>query len=146
MSEKTAKEKRKEAQPTNGELYVGMEALSKLLKIDFHVSDSLKLRKLKHQLSEAHGLVAEVRDSLVKKYGTENPAGSGLFVITTPNNPRGLPMSEGYLDFIEENAILMLEKADVKYDKIKLPSFIDSRPISLSSDDLEKLDLFVELK
>ena len=83
MSEKAAKEKRKEAkakgQPTNGELYVGMEAIAKLLTIDFHVSDALKLRKLKQQLLDAHMRIREVRDKLVQKYGEENPKDSGNY-------------------------------------------------------------------
>ena len=145
MSEKAEKAIRKEAKPTNGELYVGMEAIAKLLAFDFWVSDSIKLRKLKQQLLEPHRLIAEVRDKLIQKYGEEIPLGSGNFVITGPNNPAGKPMSKGYLDFLEENAILMLMKADVKFDKIKLQAVVDRKHITLSSNDLEKLDKFVEI-
>ena len=149
MSEKKAKEARKvtkeDGRPTNGELLAAMESLAKLVAIDFHVSDSLKVRKLKQQMLTSYTLISEVKNDLVKKYGEELTPGSGNFVIIAPNDPKGRPASKRYPEFAEEYVALLLPLADIKFDKIKLPSQIDGNPIVLSSNDLERLDKFVEI-
>ena len=149
MSEKNEKADRKAVKeagmPTNGELFIAMPAIGKLVDMDFHVSDSIKLRKLKNQLLEPYKVITEVRDALIKKYGQEEPKGSGQITVIGPNDPNGRPMSPDFMKFVEENATLMLPVCDAKFEKIKLPSQIDGKPISLSSNDLDRIDKFIEI-
>jgi hypothetical protein len=55
----------------NGDVFQSTEPLATLLKLPWPVSTSYALAKMANKLSEQFNIVEEVRQGLVRKYGTE---------------------------------------------------------------------------
>ena len=145
MTEDKKAEESKGEELINGDVFMAMQTLPKLLEFEFHVTDSIKLRKLKQQLVEPYGIIEDIRNGLVRKYGEENPKGSGQLTVIGFNDPKGRPMSKNFPKYMEGFGELMNTGVKVKFEKIKLPSVVDDKPIPLSANDLDRIEKFVEV-
>ena len=129
----------------NAEIFVAMPVLIKLGEMGFDVDDSIKLRKLRQLLSPFQEVIDDVRNGLIRKHGQEALKGSGQLEIIGPNDSRGREMSESYPKFVSDLNELLGKEIVVDFEKIKLPSKIDGKPISFSANDMDRIDKFIEV-
>ena len=55
---------------TNGEIYFGKESLDKLAQMPFPVKTAYQIAKMVRKITELYQDISQVKDGLVKKYGT----------------------------------------------------------------------------
>lgn len=129
----------------NANVFVAMPVIGKLSELDFPVTDSIELRKLRQALAPTHEIITGVRDSLIRKHGQEALKSSGQLEVIGPNDKKGRPMSKSWPKFMEESNELMNKAIEVDFKKLKLPSKIDDKPIPLSANDLDRIEVFIEV-
>ena len=105
---------------TNAEISNAKEPLQELVKHKFPVKTSLELVKLVHKLNEFLIPIEQVRDGLIKTYGTPDPK--------NPQNIQIQPGDENWAKFTEEFAELMTQEVEVVFTKVKLPETLEIEP------------------
>lgn len=145
MTDEKKVEEVKGAKLINGDVFTVMPVLLKLGEMAFGVDDSIKLRKLRQTLAPFQEVIEDIRNGLVRKHGQEALKGSGQLEIISPNDPKGRPMSKSWPKFMEESNELMNKEIEVDFKKLKLPSKIDDKPIPLSANDLDRIEVFIEV-
>lgn len=129
----------------NADIFVAIPVIVKLGELDFPVTDSIELRKLRQTLAPPYEVITDVRNGLIRKHGQEALKGSGQLEIVGPNDPKGREMSKSWPKFMEETNELMIKEVEVDFKRIKLPSKIDDKPIPLSANDLDRIEKFIEV-
>ena len=129
----------------NGDIFMAWSSFAKLTDKDFLIPDTINLRRLILKLSGHYKIIEVIRNGLIRKYGEGSLKGSGQLTIVGPNDPKGRPMTKTFPKYWEEFTELMSQEVKVDFEKVKLPSMIDSEPIKLSVVDLDRLEKFVEV-
>lgn len=114
---------------TNGELFVAVEPLNRLMGQKFPIKTSLALSRLVHKLDSELRVINDVRQGLFQKYGTKEPEG----LMVKAGNP-----NKGKFD--EEHAELMAQVVEVVFEKVKLPESVE-----IEATDAMLLEKFIEV-
>ncbi len=105
---------------TNAEIFNVKEPLQQLIAMKFPVKTSLALAKLVQKINEHLVPAEQVRDGLVRTYGTPSK-----------DNPQQLgikPGDENWTKFAEEFAELMTQSVEVVIQKVQLPETLEIEP------------------
>ena len=145
MVDKEKVEEKKGVKLQNADIFVAMPVLIKLGEMGFDVDDSIKIRKLRQTLTPFQEVIDDVRNGLIRKHGQEALKGSGQLEIIGPNDSKGREMSKSYPKFVADLNELLGKEVVVDFEKIKLPSKIDGKPISFSANDMDRVEKFVEV-
>ena len=114
---------------TNGEIFNAKEPLRQLSAQKFPVLTSLAIMKVMQKLNEHLLPFEQVRDGLIKTYGTAN--------LDNPQQIAINPGDENFPKFAAEYQELLSQEVEVVFEKIKLPATLEIEPAILMS--LEKL-------
>jgi len=130
---------------TNGDIFRAREPLQKLMAEKFPVITSYKLAKMASQLQEQLKVMEDVRNGLIKKYGTKDER--GRFTVQ--------PESENWARFVEEFEELMSQEVTIVFEKVKLPQKIAAtcdachhnmdKSYEIEAQTLMALDKFIEV-
>uniref|UniRef100_A0A6M3IG16 Uncharacterized protein n=1 Tax=viral metagenome TaxID=1070528 RepID=A0A6M3IG16_9ZZZZ len=99
---------------TNGEIFEAKMALDKLIEKELPVLTSYKLAQIGLKINEQAGIIENVRNGLIRKYGEKDK-----------DNPQGLRVKEGtenFTKFVEEFNELMMQEVEVVIEKIEIPA------------------------
>jgi hypothetical protein len=119
----------------NGDIFMAKEPLQKLLEQKLPVMISYKLAKMVGKLNEQYKVIEEVRQGLVKKYGTADEKNR---LTVNPDSPN-------WDKFMSEFAELMGQEVEIVTEKVKLPEIVDGKPLEIEARVLMALDKFVEV-
>ena len=129
----------------NGQIFQAKEPLQKLSQEKLPVKTSWGLAKLTIKLNDQWKAIDEVRNGLIKKYGTADDKGN----ISVKQD------SENWTKFVEEFSELMMQEVEIVFDKVKLPEKVSAtcdackhnmdRMLEIEPSILMALEPFVEL-
>ncbi len=104
----------------NGEIYGDWDALNRLTPegTKFPVKVSLGIVKLRTKLGDAYKEIEEVRNGLIKTYGTPDPENAQNIKVEQD--------SKNFPKFAEEMNELFAQEVEVVFDKINLPEMVAS--------------------
>ncbi len=145
MTEEKKVEEVKGTKLINGDVFVAMPVLLKLGELGFDVHVSIKLRQLRQTLSPFQEVIEDIRNGLVRKYGQEGLKGSGQLELIPPNDPKGREMSKSWPKYVVDANELMSKEIAVDFEKVKLPTKIDDKPIPFSANDMDRTEKFIEV-
>jgi len=119
----------------NGVVFNANEPLGALLKLEWPVKVSYELAKLASKLSTQFDVIEQVRQGLVRRYGTED--GNGQYSVSDT--------SQQYEQFVAEYKELMGQEVEIAADKVALPSEVDGKSIMVEAATLMRLEDFIEV-
>ena len=140
---------------SNGEVFSAWDGLDKIMQEKLPVKVSMGLAKVRTALFPAYKEISEVRDSLIKVHGDNQP--NGQKGLTGPNNPDKKPVSPGWDAFVEAHGILMNTERteDFTIGKVKLPETVAAtcdkchhnmdRPFEIEGAVVLALEKFIEV-
>jgi len=129
---------------TNGDIYQARKPLAELLEEKWPIKISFQLAKLVNKLNVPLQTLDTARLILVNRYGTDDGR-DGKRVIF-PGEDTTLEVSPDYKKFIDEMNELLAQEADVIFEKVKLPSDVDGKPVQLKASTLISLEKFIEVE
>lgn len=115
---------------TNAELFNVKEPLMALAKVKLPVNTSLAVLKLIRKLNEHLIPAEEVKNNLVKQYGSKRPDAPNSEQISIQ------PGDANFSKFAVEFGELMLQENEIVIDKVTLPNTLEIEPAVLMA--LEK--------
>lgn len=119
----------------NGVVFQGNGPLLVLLQMEWPVKVSYALAKLAHKLGDQFNIINDVRQGLVRKYGSED-------------EHRQVVVKEGtedYRKFLVEYEELMSQEVELVIEKVVLPAEADGKPMMVAPATLMPLEQFVEV-
>ena len=117
---------------TNGDIFSAREPLQKLVAEKLPVVVAYKIAKLANRLSEQLNVIEQVRQGLVKKYGTADEGGAGITIkADSPEFPK----------FVEEFNELMSQDVELVIEKVKLTDV----KLEIEPSVLMALEKFIEV-
>ncbi len=129
----------------NGDIFLAQEPLKTLVEQKLPVMVSYKLAKLVMKLNEQFKVIEEVRNGLIKKYGTADEKGQTLVKQD----------GENWTKFVAEFNELMAQEVEIVLEKVKLPEKVAAtcdkcnhnmdKPLEIEAKTLMALDKFVEV-
>ena len=134
----------------NGEIFMAWDALNKLTPegTKFPVKVSMAIVHLRTKLETPYREIEEVRNGLIKTYGTPDKENSQNISVK--------PNCEGFDKFAEEIRELMEQEVEVTFEKVKLPEKVAStcdkcshnmdRMLEVEPNVLMALEQFVEIE
>ena len=130
---------------TNGEIYGGKEAIGKILQMTLPVRASYQIARLTAKMNEQVMVIDQVRDGLIRTYGTEK---KGQVTIE-----KG---TDNYAKFIVELNELFSKEVDMDVETVKLPTTIVEKcekcesviekPLQIEPIVLLSLEKFIEIE
>lgn len=140
---------------SNGEVFVAWDGLDRIMQEKLPVKVSMGLAKIRTAIMPAYREISEVRDSLIKAHGEDQP--NGQKGLTGPNNPDGKPVSPGWGAFMEaHNTLMNVEREeDFTITPVKLPETVAAtcdkcnhnmdRPFEIEGAVILALEKFIEV-
>ena len=132
---------------TNGDIFNAREPLQKLMGERFPVRVSYGLAKMANKLNEQLKVIDEVRNGLIKTYGTPDPENS--------QNIRVDPADKNFEKFAEEFNELMAQEVEIVFEKVRLPEKVAAtcdkcshnmdKMLEIEPNILMALEKFVEI-
>ena len=113
---------------TNGEIFNAKEPFQQLAALKFPVLTSLAIVKVVQKLNEHLIPFEQVRDGLIRTYGTVNK--------DKPQEIGVHPGDENFAKFAVEYQELLSQEVELVFEKVKLPASLEIEPAILVS--LEK--------
>jgi hypothetical protein len=98
---------------TNGEIFNTSEPLNKLMAAKLPIKTCYQLAKVAQLLSDHITIIGQMRDKLIKDYGTLPKEG--------PQRPSISPTDEAWPKFAEELGELMAQEVELEFNVVKLP-------------------------
>jgi len=153
---------------TSGEIYAAKEPLSQVMQIDWPMGVSFKLKRLAMAVQDELRVIEELRNDLIKEYGTPDEANPQQVTVPTiieklddkgkvvmdKGKPVMIP-NPGFAKFLDEVGELMAQEVKMVVEKVKLPEVIAStcdkcnhnmdKPLGIKPAILMLLDKFVEV-
>lgn len=109
---------------TNGEIYGCKGALEELVKVKLPVRASLQAAKFANKVSQKLKAIEEVRQGLIKTYGTKGDR--DVFEVVGPNDAKGREQSPQWEQFVKEFNELMDIEEEFVFEKIRIPDKVAS--------------------
>jgi len=132
----------------NGEVFGAVNSLNDLFEREWPVDVSLKLAQLITDLSKQYETIDKVRVGIVKKYGMydgeRNADNKEKFAPTKTGNISIKPGDEKWDLYQEDFAKLMMQKTEVVFSAVTIPTKIDDKPIMISPKTLIALNKFIK--
>ena len=140
---------------TNGEVFVAWDGLDRIMQEKLPVKVGMGLAKIRTAILPAYKEILEVRDSLIKTHGDDQP--NGQKGLVGPNNPDGKEISKGWEAFIEAHNTLMNVERDEDFtiSKVKLTETVAAtcdkchhnmdKPFEISGVVILALEKFIEV-
>ena len=110
-------------QLTNMELFNAKEPLKNLVSLKFPVKTSLGLAKLVQKVNEHLVPAEQVKEGLVKTYGTLNPEDANQMTVQ--------PGDENWPKFAQEFGELLAQSVEIVFDKVALPETLEVEPATI---------------
>jgi len=132
---------------SNGDIFNAREPLQKLIGERFPVKVSYGLAKMANKLNEQLKVIDEVRNGLIKTYGTPDPE--------NPQQIRVDPTDKNFEKFAEEFNELMAQEVEIVFEKVRLPEKVAAtcdkcshnmdKMLEIEPNILMALEKFVEI-
>ena len=153
---------------TSGEIFAAREPLTQLMQIKWPMGVSFKLAKLAKTIQDELRVIEELRNNLIKEYGTPDEANPNQITVPTiieklddkgevvmeKDKPVMVP-NPNFAKFLDEVGELMAQEVKMVVEKVKLPEVIAStcdkcnhnmdKPLGIKPAILMLLDKFVEV-
>lgn len=107
----------------NGEILNAKEPLEELIKQKFPVRTALALLKLARKLDEVLIPAQEVRNGLIKTYGSPNKANPAMIEVR--------PDSEGFVKYCEELGELLAIEVEIVLKPVAIPETSEVSPAAM---------------
>lgn len=130
---------------TNGQVFVAVEPLKKLMAEKLPVKPAWGLAKLSQKLNEPYKAIEDVRNNLIRKYGEVDEKG----------NTAVKQDSASWAKFVEEFNELMKQETEIVFEKIHIPEKISyvcdsckhntDRTLEIDANTLLALEPFIEV-
>jgi len=153
---------------TSGEIFAAREPLTQLMQIKWPMGVSFKLAKLAKTIQDELRVIEELRNNLIKEYGTPDEANPNQITVPTiieklddkgevvmeKDKPVMVP-NPNFAKFLDEVGELMAQEVKMVAEKVKLPEKVAStcdkcnhnmdKALEIEPSILMLLDKFVEV-
>jgi len=107
----------------NGEILNSKEPLEELIRQKFPVRTALALLKLARKIDEVLIPAQEVRNGLIRTYGSPNKDNPALIEVR--------PDSEGFAKYCEEFGELLSEEVELVLKPVAIPDTVEVSPATM---------------